>query len=204
MFPAEVGGWQKRQPYIDTDRTDLREVPLRMGFNTGIPGAPMSSGLFFVPKPKLTFVRNLAMRRHHNRKATMETLLLLEDESSVMKLVRHMLKQYNLIEATTAEQAIRLVNERDRRVHLLLADVTLPTSSGIQVALLLRSEIPDLPVILTSGYPVGDWTSRDSADLERLGSSSVAIIQKPFQRQVLLQTVRALIGEPQNELARTA
>ena len=134
----------------------------------------------------------------------METLLLLEDESSVMKLMQHMLKQYNLIEATTAEQALQLFNEHGRRVDLLLADVTLPKSSGIQVALLLRSEIPDLPVILTSGYPVGDWTRRDSADLEKLGSSSVAITQKPFQRQMLLQTIRALIGEPQTELARTA
>jgi CheY-like chemotaxis protein len=134
----------------------------------------------------------------------MKTLLVLEDDPDVMEFLRHMLEQYSLIEASTAEQALRLFNEHDRRVDLLLADVTLPTSSGIQVALLLRSEIPDLPVILTSGYPVGDWTRPDSADLERLGSSSVAIIQKPFQRQVLLQTIRALTGEPQTELARTA
>ena len=137
MFPAEVGGWQKRQPSSGTDRTDMREVPLRMGFNTGIPGAPMSTGLFLVPKPKSNLRPHTAMRRHHSRKATMETLLVLEDESSVMKLVRHMLKQYNLIEAITAEQALHLFNERDRQVDLLLADVTLPTSSGIQVALLL-------------------------------------------------------------------
>jgi hypothetical protein len=52
MFPAEVGGWQKRQPHSGIDPIDMREVPLRMGFNTGIPGAPMSSGLFFLPKPK--------------------------------------------------------------------------------------------------------------------------------------------------------
>ena len=49
MFPAEVGGWQKRRPargvYHFTKRVppDLPEVPLRMGFNTGIPGAPMSA-----------------------------------------------------------------------------------------------------------------------------------------------------------------
>ena len=43
MFPAEVGGWQKRQPVSGMDPLDLREVPLRMGFNTGIPGAPISA-----------------------------------------------------------------------------------------------------------------------------------------------------------------
>ena len=135
----------------------------------------------------------------------MKTLLVLDDESVLLKLLGAALKKhYNIIEAATAEQALRLFNEHDRRVDLLLADVTLPTSSGIQVALLLRSEIPGLPVILTSGYPVGDWTDRDSAVLERLGSSSMAIIQKPFQSQILLKTIRALLGEPQTELARTA
>ena len=34
----------------------------------------------------------------------MKTLLLLEDEPSVLELLRHMLEQYRLIEATTAEQ----------------------------------------------------------------------------------------------------
>ena len=40
MFPSEVGGWEKRQPTSGIDKFDLRELPLRMGFNTGIPGAP--------------------------------------------------------------------------------------------------------------------------------------------------------------------
>ena len=39
IFPAEVGGWEKRKPAIGTDQIDMREVPLRLGFNTGIPGA---------------------------------------------------------------------------------------------------------------------------------------------------------------------
>jgi len=39
-FPAELAGWRKRQPARGIDPIDIREVPLRMGFNTGIPGAP--------------------------------------------------------------------------------------------------------------------------------------------------------------------
>ena len=50
MFPAEVGGWQKRQLVSGIDPIDLREVPLRMGFDTGIPGAPMSAaGVLALP-----------------------------------------------------------------------------------------------------------------------------------------------------------
>ena len=123
----------------------------------------------------------------------MKTLLVLDDEPAVIKLLRHVLKEYELIEATTAEQALRLFIGRDRQIDLLVADVSLPTSSGIQVALLLRLALPNLPVILTSGYPVSAWNDGDFADMERLGSRSVIIIQKPFEPQVLSNAVHELI-----------
>ncbi|MEO8594867.1 MAG: hypothetical protein ABI759_16225 [Candidatus Solibacter sp.] len=39
-FPAVVGGWEKHEPAMGLDPLYLREVPIRQGFNTGIPGAP--------------------------------------------------------------------------------------------------------------------------------------------------------------------
>ena len=132
----------------------------------------------------------------------MKKILLLDDEYFLIKLLRIILKQYSLVEATTAQQALKLF-AYDRQIHLLVAEVTLPISSGIQVALLLRLEIPDLPVILTSGFPLGIWTERNRADLERLGSNSVMILQKPFYPKVLLNAVCELIGAP-TEMVRTA
>jgi len=132
------------------------------------------------------------------------TLLVLEDDPDVMEFLRHMLEQYSLIEASTAEQALRLFTDSGCNIDLLVADVTLPRSSGIQVALLLRTRIPTLPVILTSGYPVSVWSDRDSADLERLGSNSVAIRQKPFQSKALSDAVRELIGTAPSEATGTA
>jgi hypothetical protein len=35
IFPAEIAGWQKRQP--------ARDIDLWLGFNTGIPGAYLSA-----------------------------------------------------------------------------------------------------------------------------------------------------------------
>jgi hypothetical protein len=42
MFPAEVGGWQRRQPARGIDPLYLRELPLQMAFNTGIPSSSVS------------------------------------------------------------------------------------------------------------------------------------------------------------------
>jgi CheY-like chemotaxis protein len=129
-----------------------------------------------------------------------KTILVLEDHSAVMKIMRLMLKEYSIIETTSAEEALRLFIDHDQQIDLLVADVTLPTSSGIEVALLLRTKLRHLPVILTSGYPVSGLSGRKSADLKRLGSNSVAIIQKPFQAEELSGAVRELIGIAPSEV----
>jgi CheY-like chemotaxis protein len=125
----------------------------------------------------------------------MKMLLVLEDESSLMKLMRHMLKPYRLIEATNADEALMLFIDHDHQVDLLIADVSSPRMSGIQVASLLRTKLPGLPVILTSGSPVSSWSVRDTADLGRLGSRLVTILEKPIQPQALLSAVRELTAE---------
>jgi len=137
----------------------------------------------------------------------MKSILLLEDEPIVMKVLRSILHQYRLLEATSAKQALRLFTDQGHRIDLLIADFTLPISSGIEVAVIIRSELPELPVILTSGYPVGGWigwSDRDIADLEWLGTKSVVLLQKPFRAQILTNTVLSLIGEPLAEKVRTA
>jgi DNA-binding response OmpR family regulator len=135
----------------------------------------------------------------------MKTLLVLGTEPLLVKLAHYALAQHNLIEATTAEQALRTFIDHDHHIDCLIADVTLPISSGLQVALLLRSKIPDLPVILTFGQPVSSWSVRDAADLERLGSNSVTMLQKPFHVLAFLNAVYSLIGTPEPvERVRTA
>jgi CheY-like chemotaxis protein len=133
----------------------------------------------------------------------MTSILVLEDEPFLMTFLRQLLEQYTVLEASTAEETLRRFMDNKRSVGLLIADVNLPTSSGIQVALLLRQENPALPVILTSGNPVGNWSVRQFFDLEKLGADSIRILQKPFQAQRLLDCVRELIGELP-EVARTA
>jgi CheY-like chemotaxis protein len=125
----------------------------------------------------------------------MKTILVLDDESVLRNLLVSVLgKHYTVIEAATAGQALRLFNAHSRQVDLLLADVTLPKSSGIQVALTLRTAIPSLPVLLTSGYPVGSWSIQNAADLERLGSRSLRIFQKPFQGRDIFNAICELLA----------
>jgi CheY-like chemotaxis protein len=137
---------------------------------------------------------------------TVKTILVLEDEPILLSLLRLILRRsgYSVLEAGDAEEALRKFHLNNRNLDLVIADVNLPSSSGIQVALVLRAELPDLRVILTSGYPATTWNPRDSADLWRLGPDSVRVLQKPFRPLTLLNTVRELTAAPQSELARAA
>jgi len=132
----------------------------------------------------------------------MKTVLVLANESIVRAILRYMMKQYNVIEAATPEEAIICFRDHHDQIDLLLADVTLPTISGTQVALLFRLQNPSLPVILTSDYLVHDWPSQDYTDLERLGSSRMVFLHKPFSAHALSNVVHQLIGSPPPQLAR--
>jgi CheY-like chemotaxis protein len=123
----------------------------------------------------------------------MSVILVLEDEPALAMFLRKVLQQYTLVEAVTANQAIQRFVSHDHHVDLLIADVSLPASSGIQVALTLREAIPDLPVILTSGYPMNALSVRDYADLRRLGPKTIEVMQKPFKAQVLVDKIQEMI-----------
>jgi CheY-like chemotaxis protein len=134
----------------------------------------------------------------------MKTILILEDEPLVMSMLRHMLKPYDVLGAATAAEALHCFHHKKQNVAILIADLSLPTSSGVEVALAIRLGTPDLPVILTSGLPLSDWSARDAAVLKRLGPDSVTVLQKPFLSKDLLEHVQGWIGAPSLEAAGTA
>lgn len=129
----------------------------------------------------------------------MSKLLVVEDRSPVMKLIRlTLMVGYKLVEATTAEEALLLFLDNGQQIDLLLTDVSLSKRScisGIEMALLLRSRLRRLPIILTSTSPVSRWNAKDSSDLDRLGGLLVRTVLRPFALTALPTAVRQLLDE---------
>jgi PAS domain S-box-containing protein len=116
-----------------------------------------------------------------------ETVLLVEDESSVRDLANRLLKQqgYRVLEAANGEEALRLAQETvGERIHLLLTDVVLPQMSGKELADQLKTFRPDLKVLYTSGYT--DFAVVHHGVL----NSGTHFLQKPFSLKTLSQKVR--------------
>ena len=125
------------------------------------------------------------------RTAGGKTVLVVEDEASVLKLVRRILERlgYAVLTADGPSSAIKLAEEHEGRIHLLITDVIMPEMNGRNLAGRLRGRHPGLKVLYMSGY-TADAIGRQGA-LE----ASVLFIQKPFSNQALADKVREALLE---------
>ena len=115
-----------------------------------------------------------------------ETILLVEDEPVLRELVREVLNgyEYNVIEASTGVEALRVWDDHDGKVDLLLTDMVMPDGmTGADLATQLKKRKPDLKVIYTSGYSP-DVLGRD------FGNSDTLFLSKPYLPPQLAQVVR--------------
>ncbi|MFI5223137.1 MAG: response regulator, partial [Nitrospirales bacterium] len=83
-----------------------------------------------------------------------ETILLVEDESSVRTLVRDELRKlgYQVVEAKNGIEACLLATQQAGSLQLLLTDVVMPGMGGRELAQHLSVIKPDLRTLFMSGY----------------------------------------------------
>ena len=118
-----------------------------------------------------------------------ETVLLVEDENLVRKLVRTILESrgYLVLEAPGGEEAFHICRSYQEPIHLLITDVVMPKMKGKEVADRLRSIYPEMKVLFVSGY------TSDMIDQHGILESGTHFLQKPFAPVDLLNRVRELL-----------
>jgi CheY-like chemotaxis protein len=115
-------------------------------------------------------------------------ILIIDDDAQVRTVLGSVLTKSGHQVTTAANGAIGLRLWREHGADLVLTDIQMPETDGIEVILQLRTYAPHLPVIAMSG---GDR----SGDLDLLGDArllgAVALLKKPFSADTLLQTIAA-------------
>jgi two-component system cell cycle sensor histidine kinase/response regulator CckA len=118
------------------------------------------------------------------------TILLAEHDTAVRALVRRILERqgHTLLEAEQFATALALVDGRAGAIDLLITDLALPGGSGVTLAEQLRRLRPELHVLYISGHA-------EHATLRRsLPDAGMALLQKPFTPEALLQAVAKELG----------
>jgi PAS domain S-box-containing protein len=116
-----------------------------------------------------------------------ETILLVEDETSLRTLTRTVLERqgYHVLEANNGVEAQQVWTEQQSGIALLLTDLVMPGGvDGRELAARLQIQRPDLKVIFTSG------DSADIAGRELTLKAGQNFIQKPCPPDQLLEAVR--------------
>ena len=117
-----------------------------------------------------------------------ETVLLVEDEEGVRKLVRSILQRngYRVLEAKDGAEALRIA-EQQPAIDLLLTDVVMPHLSGSAMAAQLLASRPGLKLLYMSGY------TDNAVALHGVLRSEAAFVQKPITPAALLSKVREVL-----------
>ena len=121
-----------------------------------------------------------------------ETILLVEDESTVRRLAIRILKSlgYTVLEARNGDEALSLYEQYSGVIHLVLTDVIMPRMGGPELVSRLRQKKAPVRILYMSGYT-------EDARLDGLHVENAAsLILKPFTREALATEVRrALDGK---------
>ncbi len=122
-----------------------------------------------------------------------ETLLLVEDEETVLKFARVVLERagYRVIAAKNGDDALRSVREYPGPIHLLVTDVVMPGMSGHVLFESLQPLRPDLPVLYTSGY------TDDAIVHHGVLDPGTHLLEKPYSQSSLLGSVRNVLASRQ-------
>jgi PAS domain S-box-containing protein len=118
-----------------------------------------------------------------------ETILLVEDNTDVRTVTARRLRNlgYSVIEAANAAQATETLGS-GKRIDLVFSDVVMPGGmSGFELAQWLRSNLPGMRILLTSGF---------AEDVARAGEAPVSdldILRKPYSGAELARALRKAI-----------
>jgi len=112
-----------------------------------------------------------------------ETILLVEDEEGVRRVLESMLKRsgYRVLASSSTSEAVTLAQQHGGSIHLLITDIVMPGVSGVSVADELSRRHPEMRVLYVSGHEAAPPRSEG------------AFLQKPFSTAELALKVREVL-----------
>ncbi|MCA1795564.1 MAG: response regulator [Desulfobacteraceae bacterium] len=127
-----------------------------------------------------------------------ETILLVEDEPTILRMTRMMLerKGYTVISAATPAEAIEKAKNHSAVIDLLMTDVVMPQMNGRDLAGQITALYPDIGLLFMSGYTSNVIAHQGVLD------DGVAFIQKPFSMADMTMKVRDVLDTAPDKVQR--
>jgi DNA-binding response OmpR family regulator len=118
------------------------------------------------------------------------TILIVEDEARIRKLVRTALSKagYAVLEAAGGPEALAIIRSFDADIPLAILDIMMPGINGLDLANQLGVERPATQILYISGL-------EDSVAVETITRAAPqAMLAKPFTPRQLIDRVESLLS----------
>lgn len=117
------------------------------------------------------------------------TILLVDDDQMVLSVTKQLLERlgYQVIKAQGGEEAVTLAMNFQDRISIAILDMVMPGMDGPSTFRRLREMMPDLKVLLCSGYVESDQVH------DLVANGAVGFIRKPFDRKTLEREIRTVL-----------
>jgi len=141
------------------------------------------------PARRLGLLRAILGGEHSATNRASRHILVVDDEQVVLTLTGRMLRAvgYGVLEASSAREALRLLERRDPPIDLVITDVVMPETDGRMLGRLIAERYPQLPVAYMSAYSMNDVFHRGSP------GPDLPFLSKPFSPETLLALVRTVL-----------
>jgi two-component system cell cycle sensor histidine kinase/response regulator CckA len=118
-------------------------------------------------------------------------VLLVEDEDAVRTFAARALrnKGYTVLEADSGESALRVVEEQQSRIDLLISDVVMPQMDGPTLVKKVRDSRPETKIIFISGYAEDAFRR----SLDQRDAREINFLPKPFSLKQLAGKVKEVM-----------
>jgi two-component system, cell cycle sensor histidine kinase and response regulator CckA len=117
-----------------------------------------------------------AVRAESTAHPSGQVVLVVDDEANIRSNLRDCLQQlgYQVLTAETGRSALKICEDREGKVDLVLTDLVMPGQNGRELANDLAERYPDVPVLFMSGY------TEDNAARREILLKGSSFLQKPF------------------------
>ena len=114
------------------------------------------------------------------------TVLLVDDEKIVLTITSAMLSNlgFKVLTAIDGLEAVEVFRQHKDEIRFVLSDFAMPRMNGLETLTALRQIVPDIPVIMASGY--SEEQVMDGAHPER----PQAFLGKPYGLEKLKEAIR--------------
>jgi PAS domain S-box-containing protein len=129
-----------------------------------------------------------------------ETILLVEDEDMLRRLVRETLERegYTVLDAAGPAEAQRICHSFNGPIHLMVTDVIMPKLNGRELAERVAAVHPEMHVLYMSGY------TDNAVVTNGVLQGAMPFLQKPFTPTALARKVREMLDGGNGEKTRHA